>query len=317
MTVSKEDEYRHPVPEGAEDRLFGDTIWVSVVDPKANVFGINHFHLTMKGYARIQAVYVIDGVQQAYGNKIPLEAVADQGPWSDGVLSYEVVDPLEHLRITMDGPAFGFDLDITGRFPVFDYADSQEGDPLRTATPFHGGHYEQGLACKGQFEIRGGPAKGEVRDIDCWGHRDHTWSDRYSDTPEWHDRLRTMFRFTSGPRSSCPIATSTASDWIPADFKPPVSWSSAPGEASSPTPRRQPPIQNIFAADRAQHRSDECRDPRAPLRDHHGRRRGPPRAQHAQPRHSSSSGSAPRTTSRIDSTATRASSTSRSRRRAR
>ena len=43
------------VPEGAEDRLFGDTIWVSVVDPKANVFGINHFHLTMKGYARFQA----------------------------------------------------------------------------------------------------------------------------------------------------------------------------------------------------------------------------------------------------------------------
>ena len=100
MTASKRGELRHPVPEGAGDRLSGDTLWVGVVDPKANVLGINHLHLTMKGYARLQAI-------------------AGRGPWSGGSLTCEVVDLLEQLRMTMDGPDLGFNLDIKGRVPGF------------------------------------------------------------------------------------------------------------------------------------------------------------------------------------------------------
>jgi len=183
--LSKEDEGRHAVPQGAEGRLFSDTLWVSMVDPKANIFGVNHIHLTAKGYARFQAVFFIDGTLQAYGNKVPLDPEPDAGPFTDGNMTYEVIDPFEHLRISLDSDRFGFSLDFKARFPVFDYADCLAGDPLATATPFHRGHFEQGLQVNGDFEIRGGPSKGEVRQIDCWSHRDHTWSDRYSDTPAW------------------------------------------------------------------------------------------------------------------------------------
>lgn len=183
--VNPQDEYRHACPEEVKkDHLWGDTLWVSVVDREANIFGINHFHLTNKGYARFEALYVIDGVMQLWGNKVPLPVEADQGPWTDGRLSYEVVKPLEEIRIQFDGPSFGFDQTFRGRFPVFDYADSVNGNPLAR---FHsyGGHFEQGMHCTGTFEIRGGPRKGETRKLDSWSHRDHSWSTRFADTPPW------------------------------------------------------------------------------------------------------------------------------------
>jgi hypothetical protein len=180
-----EDEGRHEVPEGAEQLLFGDTLWVSVVDPQANIFGINHFHLTNRGYGRFETYYLIDGVQQSYAMRVPLGAEPDAGPWSDGRLSYEVVEPFEHIRIAMDGPRYGFELDFKGRFAPFDYHDSVRGDPLARANQFHGGHFEQAMNCTGSFEIRGGAAEGDVRRIDCWSHRDHSWSDRFSNSASW------------------------------------------------------------------------------------------------------------------------------------
>jgi hypothetical protein len=180
-----DDEGRHAAPEGAEELLFGDTLWVSVVDPNADIFGIAHIHLTNQGYGRFETYFIIDGVQQSYAMRIPLGAEPDAGPWSDGCLRYEVVEPFEEIRIQLDGRRYGFDLDFKGRFAPFDYAEGVRGDPLARANRFHGGHYEQAMTCTGSFEIRGGPAKGDLRQIDCWSHRDHSWSDRFSDSPSW------------------------------------------------------------------------------------------------------------------------------------
>ncbi len=181
MPMKDEDEYRHPSPDPDSNKLWGDTIWVSTVDRDAGVFGINHFHLTNKGYAHFEALYVIDGVQQQYANKIPLSPEPDKGPWSDGTLTYQVVKPQEQIKITMDGPRFGFDLTYTGRFPMFDYFDH----PNNPFTTWMGGHNEQGMLCTGEFEIRGGPNKGSRRQLNSYSHRDHSWSHRFAEEPEW------------------------------------------------------------------------------------------------------------------------------------
>ena len=97
-----------------------------------------------------------------------------------------MVRPLEEIRIAFDGPRYGFDLSFTGRFPVFNYADCDRRDPLAFASGGrHGGHNEQGRHCRGEFEIRGGPAAGETRNIDSFSHRDHSWSPRFADEPAW------------------------------------------------------------------------------------------------------------------------------------
>ncbi len=180
------DEYRHARPEGSGDLLFGDTLWVSVVDPKAGIHGVIHAHLTNNGFARFESLFVIDGVVQLYGNKVPLQPEPDRGPFSDGRLSYTVVKPWEHIAIEFDWEAFGFALDFRARFAPFDYAEClPNGDPLARVGPFHGGHYEQAMSCTGNFEICRGPNAGEMRKIDCWSHRDHTWSDRFAAPPQW------------------------------------------------------------------------------------------------------------------------------------
>ena len=49
--LSNADEYRHAKPKGAEDLLYGDTLWISVVDPAAGIHGVVHAHLTNNGFA--------------------------------------------------------------------------------------------------------------------------------------------------------------------------------------------------------------------------------------------------------------------------
>jgi len=187
--LTVQDEYRHPKAKGAEDLLYGDTLWMSVVDPAAGVHGVIHFHLTNNGFARFESLFVIDGVVRLYGNKIPMDPEPDDGPWSDGRLTYAVVEPWNHIKITFDWEDFAFDLDFRGRFAPFDYADCvPNGDPLARAGPFHGGHYEQAMDCSGTFEIHRGPSAGESRQISCWSHRDHSWSDRFAVPPKWKIR---------------------------------------------------------------------------------------------------------------------------------
>ncbi|MBL3668085.1 hypothetical protein JL475_19225 [Streptomyces sp. M2CJ-2] len=186
------DEGTHLCPPGF-DGLWGDTFWVSVVDPEANVHGVNHFHLTNKGYARLTAFYIIDGEHQWYGNKIPFDA--GQGgitSFGDERISYEVVRPFEEIRIRLDGTRFAFDLTFTGRFQAFNY-DNFERDPMKNVgktAVVHGGHWEQALAVTGTVELRHGPNRGDVRQIDSFGFRDRSWSTRFSEESPWADSQR-------------------------------------------------------------------------------------------------------------------------------
>jgi hypothetical protein len=183
-----EDEGLHAAPPHAEDALWGDAFWLTVQDAAADVFGVNHFFLTNRGFGRYQAHYWLDGVQQSYSRKALAAAAAGAMSWSDGRLTYEVVAPFDAIRLTMDNPKYGFDLEFRGRYPAYDYDDHPGGSPLGGMAPTssrHGGHYAQAMTCRGWFEIRGGPASGQTREINCLAYRDHSWSDRFASETPW------------------------------------------------------------------------------------------------------------------------------------
>jgi len=101
-------------------------------------------------------------------------------------MTYEVLEPFEQVRVTLDHSAFAFDFVYTARHVAFDYHDCVGGSPLAGLAPaagIHGGHYEQAVALQGTFEIRRGPNAGETRAIETIAHRDHTWSARFSSEP--------------------------------------------------------------------------------------------------------------------------------------
>ncbi|MBW2231730.1 MAG: hypothetical protein JRH17_15190 [Deltaproteobacteria bacterium] len=182
------DEYRHPLPGAPDNVLFGDTLWVSVVDPEAGVHGVCHWHLSNKGYARFESLFVIDGVVQLYGNKVPLsiECADDRGPWTDGRMTYAVIEPWNHIRITLDWEKYAYELDFHGRFEPWNYSNCEpSGDPMKIMDEYYGGHFEQAMSCTGRFEIRDGPNKGDVRQLNCWSHRDHTWTSRFNVPQQW------------------------------------------------------------------------------------------------------------------------------------
>ncbi len=182
MTVSPDDEYLHVAGHEGEG-LWSDNLWFSICDREADVFGINHIHATNKGYARWSTCLVIDGLPMPWANKAPLDHVGKFDVLTEGHMSYEVVKPFEQIRIQLDSEKYGYDLTWKGRFPVFDYEDCPGGNPLKFAGEY-GGHYEQGLHCTGEFEVRAGPRPGR-RQIDCYAHRDHSWTDRFTDKSPW------------------------------------------------------------------------------------------------------------------------------------
>jgi hypothetical protein len=180
-------EYPHPAPE-PEPVCWGDTMWVSLIDPEAGIYGANHIYLTNRGMGRFQSHVWIDGVQQTWGRTAPITLDPALTKWSDGNFAYEILEPFKRLRLTMDNPLFGFDIEYTARCPIFDYNDCEGGNPLWVLAPVaehHGGHFEQALRCNGTFEIRGGPSAGETRRVDSLAHRDRTWSNRFSGSFPW------------------------------------------------------------------------------------------------------------------------------------
>ena len=188
--VKPEDEGLHLPPAGADPaRLFGDTVWLSAIAPEVGIVGELHFHVCAnKNYGRFEALFWIDGVQMIYEGKLVAALEIGQTRWSDGRMTYEVIEPFQKIRVTLDHTRFGFELDYTARHPMFEFKDSVEGDPLEGLQPasgLHGGHFEQAMNVKGHFEIRGGPDAGQIRTIDTFALRDHTWSDRWANTPPW------------------------------------------------------------------------------------------------------------------------------------
>lgn len=220
--ITPSDEYLHLAPDPAHG-LFSDNYWFSICDREADIFGVNHIHASLnKGYARFSTMLVIDGVPQPWANKAPLENVQQFERLSEGHMTYQVVRPTEQIRITFDGPKYGFDLLYTGRFPVFDYRDCHGGNPLGGAGHY-GGHYEQGLHCTGDFEVRGGPRPG-LRRIDSYAHRDHSWTYRFNSESPWEyrpvDRQWSLGHFW--PSIQTDSMHLNAFGWMNPEFQPPV-----------------------------------------------------------------------------------------------
>jgi hypothetical protein len=186
---SAADEGLHEPPPEAADRLFGDTVWLSLIDPEAGVWGAIHQHICPnRGYGRFGAYLEIDGVEQVYLGKAVGGLAYGDTHWSDGRMTYDVLVPFEQVRVTLDGPRFSFDLVYSARHVTFDYDDCVGGsllEGLKPAAGIHGGHYEQAMQVRGTFETHAGPRAGETRAIHATAHRDHTWSDRFAGTGPW------------------------------------------------------------------------------------------------------------------------------------
>lgn len=175
------DDYPHAVPPQAF--MTWKENWVFPgFDPVQRIATLFHFSLRPTlGEGIFTAKLSGPGWKHRYvgRSEIPRD-VTDLVPVANERITFEVVEPGQRFRITYRNDELDADLEYSGRFPPFDFADGPKPDgesPLGeiglSVFPFN--HYEQALEISGTVDIKKGDLEGTRVTMHGWANRDHSW----------------------------------------------------------------------------------------------------------------------------------------------
>lgn len=162
------DEYTHKPNERPDWR---ESYYFNWVDLDSGVSGFSTIGL-LPNVSKKEFVFALffDGEREAYfvepDGAIPKDF---HESLSDGVLSYEVVEPFKEWRIRYKGKNIKADIRWIGRFPAYDFG---QGSGTSWA-----GHFEQSGAPEGRIEF----SDGKIIEFSGLGERDKSWGAR-----DWH-----------------------------------------------------------------------------------------------------------------------------------
>jgi hypothetical protein len=98
-------------------------------------------------------------------------------------MSFKVITPHKKFSLRYEGSQGILDVEFTGRFEPFDFADGKKAPGSSTigelglhVFPFH--HYEQGLQFTASFTPSTGLGAGKAIKLKGFGNRDHSWGFR-------------------------------------------------------------------------------------------------------------------------------------------
>ncbi len=180
--LSDKDEYSHDW--GKFPPFHNESWYFNFIDRPNNVFFITRLSYNMdKKKSLVLVLPIIDGKVRVYFKEIPLEKMPAN--WEiDKKVKYYCIKPMKQWRIKFKNSQVDLDVNLEGRFPVFNSAAGT--DPLaflkedytKTEQVFAQMHYEQPMIATGTLILK---KKGEVietRTIKGFGHRDHSWGIR-------------------------------------------------------------------------------------------------------------------------------------------
>lgn len=179
VDISEIDEYKHDFGEFPENH--NESWYFNFIDRKNNVFLFTRWSMEMfDKKSTIMAVLIIDGKPNAYLSQPTIETMPDNWEY-DKKLKYICTKPMEQWKVKFEDRKFKLDVTFDARFPVFNYLSHE--DPLVSLEKYGveildvaaQQHYEQGMKAKGSLVLK---KTGETRNIDCLGHRDHSWGTR-------------------------------------------------------------------------------------------------------------------------------------------
>ena len=154
-------------------------------------FHTNTHMVTRVGYRlgakeiEIMLLLVVDGDNEEYFNRSKVEGFPIDDAYGDNKLKYKCLEPMKKWQITYDDENFEIDVIFEERFKPYIYM-SQE-NPLEALKKYGeeilkkllavaaSKHYEQGMNVTGVVKIKENGQIKEERQINCYGHRDHSW----------------------------------------------------------------------------------------------------------------------------------------------
>ena len=186
LSITDQDEYKHDFLNKYPEH-HNESWYFNFIDFNSNIHMISRIGFEMgKKRAVIMLLLVADRKTETLGNIIPIDQMPDE--IAGKKVKYECIEPFKKWRITAKHRKFEIDVISEARFPVFNYLESE--DPLVLLDKYGielldvaaQQHYEQGMKVTGKVILKKKDESGnkieEVREINCLGHRDHSWGTR-------------------------------------------------------------------------------------------------------------------------------------------
>ncbi|WXG41996.1 MAG: hypothetical protein WED07_14740 [Candidatus Freyarchaeum deiterrae] len=180
-TVKDSEEHPHDYPSRLD---WKESWYFTYMDPRSKICGI--FYISTypnNGRTDYLTTYLIDGKVDGYMNTTGVSGKLSD--ITDGKLKFELVKPNKKWNVFLETEKFNMDFKFNGRFPPFRF------DPNKAYVKdvLEQEHYEQ--SCKVNGTIRF--SDGTSLEVDCYGHRDHSWGLRdYSKITKW-DWMQAQF----------------------------------------------------------------------------------------------------------------------------
>ena len=185
--ISEKDEFKHICRNYPE--FHNESWYFNFID-----FGTNTHGVTRVGYRigahEIETMFLLvfekddDQNNLKYLNRVQVDAFPENNIYGDDKIKYECLEPMNKWRLTFNDANFEVDVVCEGRFSPYIYM-SQE-NPLEALKKYGmeilqvaaTRHYEQGMKVTGVVRRKEKGQIKEERQINCLGHRDHSWGTR-------------------------------------------------------------------------------------------------------------------------------------------
>jgi len=179
LKLKDEDEYSHIFPEYLPN--WSESWYFNFVDEKSGVDWVTRisYNPYEKG-SNVLSVLFIDNQPKVYVNRLKIEDMPKDRWDLDKKVSYELIKPHNEWRLRFEDRIFKLEVKWKARFKPFSYLEGMDilqylKEYAKLIGKASQQHYEQGGEVSGTLIFK---KTGEERQINCFGHRDHSWGVR-------------------------------------------------------------------------------------------------------------------------------------------
>ena len=185
--ITEKDEYKHVWRRYPEHH--NESWYFNALDFDTNTHVITRVGYRM-GQKEIENMFLIildkddDSKNLEYFNRFAINAYPDDDLYGDDNITYECLEPMKKWHLIYKDEKFEADLLYEGRFEPYIYMSDE--DPMEALKKYGmeilkvaaTRHYEQGMNVTGVVKLKKNGKIIEERQLNCYGHRDHSWGTR-------------------------------------------------------------------------------------------------------------------------------------------
>lgn len=179
LKLKDSDEYTHSFPSYLPN--WSESWYFNFIDENAGVDWVSRISYNpFDKKSNVLSVLFIDDEPNVYVNRLKMDEIPEDQWNLDKKLKYEIIKPHSEWNLKFEDRKFNLDLNWKARFDPFSYLEGIDileylDDYIDLIGKASQQHYEQGGFVKGTLRLK---KKDKVREIDCFGHRDHSWGVR-------------------------------------------------------------------------------------------------------------------------------------------